>query len=469
LSEKLTDTAHLRDFTSGLPQVHHAIADFTAEYAARYTGIDADTIRRIAREFAAARAAICYGRMGVSTQAYGALNQWLIQLINIATGNLDLPGGSLFTLPAVDQVSTSSPGGFARHYSRVRGLPEFDREFPAAALAEEITTPGENQIRALFTGAGNPVISTPNGRQLDEALAQLDFMVSLDPYLNETTRHSDIILPPTSPLEHDHYDLAFHANAVRNTARFNEAIFDKPAGALHDWEIFTELGNRVAQLLGGEQQPSISPAQIIDLGLQFGPYAAQGMSLAKLREHPSGIDLGPLQPQLPARLQTKDKTIRCDTPEPLADLARVRREFPVATAPLSKAPQLRALQLIGRRHVRSNNSWMHNYRRLVKGKNRCTLLMHPDDLLQRGIAAGSAVSVRSRVGALQVVVESSEAIMPGVVSLPHGFGHDRAGIRMAIAQRHAGVSCNDITDDLALDALSGNAAVNGILVEVSPA
>ena len=467
-SEGLDNTAHLRDFTSGLDMVRDATADFTAEYAARYTGIDADTIRRIAREFAAAGAAICYGRMGVSTQAYGALNQWLIQLINIATGNLDLPGGSLFTQPAVDQVSTSSPGGFARHHSRVRGLPEFDREFPASALAEEITTPGENQIRALFTGAGNPVMSTPNGRQLDEALARLDFMVSLDPYLNETTRHADIILPPTSPLEHDHYDLAFHANAVRNTARFNEAIFDKPAGALHDWEIFTELGNRVAQLLGAEQQPSVAPEQIIDLGLQFGPYAEQGMSVATLREHPSGIDLGPLQPQLPARLQTKDKIMRCDTPEPLADLDRLRREFPAAGVSAADQLHLQPLQLIGRRHVRSNNSWMHNYRRLVKGKNRCTLLMHPDDLLQRGIAPGSKVSVRSRVGALQVVVESCADIMPGVVSLPHGFGHDRAGIRMAIAQRHAGVSCNDITDELALDALSGNAAVNGIFVEVSP-
>ena len=199
--EGLDDTAHLRDFTQGLDVVRQATAEFTAEYAAHYTGIDAATIRRIAREFAAAGAAICYGRMGVSTQAYGALNQWLIQLINIATGNLDLPGGSLFTLPAVDQVSTTSPGGFARHLSRVRGLPEFDREFPASALAEEITTPGEHQIRALFTGAGNPVMSTPNGRQLDVALAQLDFMVSLDPYLNETTRHAHIILPPTSPLE----------------------------------------------------------------------------------------------------------------------------------------------------------------------------------------------------------------------------------------------------------------------------
>ncbi len=464
-AEGLVNTAQLGEFTTGLDQVARAIVEFTPEYAAAHTGIDADSIRRIAQELAGAGAGICYGRMGVSTQAYGALNQWLIQLINIATGNLDRPGGSLFTLPAVDQVSNSSPGGFGRHHSRVRGLPEFDREIPVAALAEEITTEGEGQIRALFTGAGNPVLSTPNGRQLDAALEQLEFMVSLDPYLNETTRHADIILPPTSPLEHDHYDIAFHINAIRNTARHSEAVFDKPEGALHDWEIFTELGNRVAQKLGKEPQPAIPPAQIIDMGLQVGPYADQGLSLDKLRENPSGIDLGPLKPQLPGRLQTKDKTIRCDTPEPLADLARLRAEFPAKKVGES-ANQSDTLQLIGRRHVRSNNSWMHNYRRLVKGKGRCTLLMHPRDMAQRDIIEGSQVSVSSRAGAVQVAVQASEEMMPGVVSLPHGFGHNRDGIRMEIARNHAGVSCNDITDELALDELSGNAALNGILVTV---
>jgi len=459
-AEGLANPGHLCAFVTGLDEVEQAIAAFTPDFAAAHTGIDADDIRRIARELAGAGSGICYGRMGVSTQAYGALNQWLIQIINIATGNLDKPGGSLFTLPAVDQVSTSSPGGFGRHHSRVRGLPEFDRELPAAALAEEITTEGEGQIRALFTGAGNPVLSTPNGRQLDEALAQLEFMVSLDPYLNETTRHADIILPPTSPLEHDHYDLAFHINAIRNTARHSEAIFDKPDGALHDWEIFSELGNRVAQLLGMQPQPSMPPDQIIDAGLKMGPYAGQGLSLDKLRDNPSGIDLGPLQPQLPARLRTRDQIIRCNTPETLADLTRLRDEF--------GQPQHGLLQLIGRRHVRSNNSWMHNYRRLVKGKDRCTLLMHPGDMARRDIPESSLVTVSSRVGAVQVPVEGSEDMMPGVVSLPHGFGHNREGIRMGIARDHAGVSCNDITDELALDALSGNAAVNGVPVSVVP-
>jgi len=457
-SEDLARPRRLASFVSGLEEVALDINHFTPELAAEHTGISAGDIRRIARELAAAEAAICYGRLGVSVQSYGGLNQWLIQLINIATGNLDRPGGSLFTLPAVDQVNNIGPGGFGRHHSRVRGLPEFDRELPVVTLAEEITTPGEGQIRALFTGAGNPVLSTPNGRQLDEALAQLEFMVSLDPYINETTRHADIILPPTSPLEHDHYDIAFHINAIRNTARHNEAVFEPPEGALHDWQIFGELGQRVAALLGQEPQPVTPPHMMIDMGLQHGPYKEQGLSLEMLRDNPSGVDLGPLQPQLPQRLFTHDKIIRCNNPAPLADLQRLQQEF--------RRPPEGLLKLIGRRHVRSNNSWMHNYRRLVKGKDRCSLLMHPDDMSHRDIEDGATVTLSSRAGSVQVRAEACTDIMPGVVSLPHGYGHDRPGIRMAIARAHAGVSCNDVTDELALDELSGNAVLNGVPVSV---
>lgn len=460
-SENLADARELADFTHGLEDVAAAIVDFTPDYAAAHTGIDADVIRRIAREFAAADSAICYGRMGLSTQAYGALCQWLIQIINIATGNLDRRGGSLFSSPAIDTVVSNSPGGLGRHHSRVRGLPEFDRELPVVCLAEEITTPGEGQIRTLFTGAGNPVLSTPNGRQLDEALQQLEFMVSLDPYINETTRHAHIILPPTSPLEHDHYDLSFHLFAVRNTTRFNEAVFARPEGALHDWEIFTELGNRLARLLGTTEQPAVAPHEIVDAGLQIGPRAAEGLTLEELRKHPSGIDLGPLTSRLPQRLATADKTINCHSPEPLADLARLREAF--------SQPDATALRLIGRRHVRSNNSWMHNYHRLVKGKDRCTLLMHPQDIERHGLASGGRATLSSRVGSLEVAVETSADMMPGVVSLPHGFGHNRAGVRMDIATRRAGVSCNDITDDQFIDQLCGNAALNGMPVTVAPA
>ncbi len=467
--EQLADPAHLAPYTVGLEEVAGAIAEFTPELAAQHTGIDAATTRRIARDLANANAAICYGRLGVSVQAYGALNQWLIQLINIATGNLDKPGGSLFTLPAVDSLATSGPGGFGRHHSRVRGLPEFDRELPAATLAEEISTEGEGQIRALFTGAGNPVLSTPNGAKLDEALQSLEFMASLDPYINETTRHAHIILPPTSPLEHDHYDIAFHVNAIRNTTRHSEAVFEKPEGALHDWEIFTELGNRVAKLLGTEPAPSIPPDQIMDMGMQMGPYSeAQGsefkLTMDVVRASPSGIDLGPLKPQLPERLRSKDKTIQCASPLPMADLARLWQEF---DTPEADETGSRPLRLIGRRHVRDNNSWMHNYHRLIKGKNRCTLMMHPQDMAALSLHDGSTVSVSSRVGTVAVPVEASEAMMQGVVSLPHGYGHNRPGIRMEIAEENAGVSCNDLTDELLLDALSGNAAVNGVPVSVA--
>jgi len=461
-TEDLADPAHLAPFSTGLDEVAVAITEFTPAFAAAHCGLAAGDIQRLARELAAAGSAICYGRMGVSTQVFGALCQWVIQLINIATGNLDKPGGSLFATPAVDTLATTSQGGFGRHRSRVRGLPEFDRELPASTLAEEIATPGQGQIRALFTGAGNPVLSTPNGRQLEEALGQLDFMVCLDPYINETTRHADIILPPTSPLEHDHYDLSFHLLAMRNTTRHSEAVFEKPEGSLHDWEIFSELGERVATQLGQEPQPSIPPHEIIDFGLQAGPYADKGLSLEKLRENPSGIDLGPLQPQLPERLFTADRKITCNTPQPMSDLARLKGEF--SHTGVGAGGQ--RLRLIGRRHVRSNNSWMHNYHRLVKGKHRCTLLMHPEDMYARDIEDEDEVTVKSRVGAVTVPVQASEDIMPGVVSLPHGYGHDRPGIRLGIAAQEPGVSCNDITDELYLDTLSGNAAVNGVPVRV---
>ncbi|MGH8457009.1 MAG: molybdopterin oxidoreductase family protein [Stenotrophobium sp.] len=463
--EKLVKPAALENLLDGIDAVRGAIAPFTADRAAVATGIEAGTIRRIAREFAAAESAVCYGRIGVSTQAYGALCQWAIQLINIVTGNLDRPGGALFTTPAVDLVegAGSKPGHYAVWKSRVRGLPEFGGELPVAALAEEILTPGEGQIRAMITVAGNPVLSTPNGRQLDEAFAALDFMVSVDFYLNETTRHAHVILPPTCALEHDHYDLIFNVFAVRNTTRYNAPLFEKPEGTLHDWEIFSELGKRLSAKLGVKPGPAPRPDQIIDMSLQTGPYSAakkhpQALSLKKLKEHPHGIDLGPLQPSLPARLQTADKRIHCAPPELLGDLPRAERDLLVARSS--------ELTLIGRRHLRSNNSWMHNSERLVKGKDRCLLLMHPQDASARGFKDGERVRVQSRVGAVEVQLHATEEMMPGVVSLPHGWGHARGGVALQVAAEHAGISINDLTDDHRLDVLSGNAALSGVTVSV---
>ncbi len=461
--EQRVNPGHLASLVDGLEQVATGVAPFSPEAAADKTGIPADAIRSMARDMADADGGICYGRMGVSTQRYGTLCQWAIQVINIVTGQLDREGGSLFTLPAVDQVAAASPGGFSRHHSRVRGLPEFDRELPVAALAEEITTPGDDQVKALFTAAGNPVLSTPEGHHLEQALEQLDFMVSLDPWINETTRHADVILPPTSPLEHDHYDLAFHVNAVRNTARYNPPVFDRPEGALHDWEIFEALGARVAARLGVSPKPSMPPHAMIDAGLQAGPYGTHtehGLSLSRLKAQPSGVDLGPLQPQLPGRLRTPNGRIDLAVAVVLADCERLLADTELA------APGYR---LIGRRHVRDCNSWMHNFRRLVKGKARCTLMMHPQDAQNEGLEAGDWVQVASRVGAVDVALEITEGVAPGVVSLPHGYGHHRSGTQLQLAEQHAGVSCNDLTDTDYLDVLSGNAALNGVCVQVQRA
>lgn len=472
---QLTDRfqpGRLAEFADGLDEVLAAIEGLSVDALAAHCGIEATAITAIADEFAAADSAVCYGRMGVSVQAHGTLCQWLIQLINLLSGNLDRPGGALFTKPAVDLIEgpTSKPGHFNVWQSRVRGLPEFGGELPCSALAEEIVTPGEGQIRALVTSAGNPVLSTPNGRQLDEALASLEFMVSIDIYLNETTRHADVILPPTCAVEHDHYDLIFHSFAVHNTSRYSGPIVEAPKDARHDWQIFNELGQRVARRLDKSPPPAIRPDQIIDMGLQAGPYGAMqkhplALSLKALKQSPGGVDLGQLASSMPARLQHKDKRIRCHTPELFEALRRFRDELAAGGA---GADDGRDLRLIGRRHVRSNNSWMHNFQRLVKGPSRHELLMHPQDMAARGLADGQRVRLHSRVGAVEIECCGSEDMMPGVVSLPHGWGHDRSGVRLQVAQAHAGASNNDLTDPALLD-ISGNAALNGVPVQVEAA
>ena len=459
--ENLGRASHLA--VNGLDEVRQAIAGFTAEAMSARCGVPAQTIRQLARDFAAAESAVCYGRMGVSTQAFGTLCQWLVQLINLLSGNLDRVGGVLCTEPAVDLVASTGGGHFNRWQSRVSGLPEYGGELPVSALAEEMLNEGEGQVRALVTVAGNPVLSTPNGRQLEQALDGLEFMLSIDFYINETTRYADLILPPTGPLEHDHYDTTFNVFAVRNVTRFNEAILAKPAGALHDWEIFVGLAKAFAAQTGVELKPTMAPEQMIDMGLRFGAYgdkSAHKLSLATLREHPHGLDLGALKPNLAGRLKTANKQVQAAPAVIMADLQRF------AAQPTANVGEL---LLIGRRHVRSNNSWMHNYHRLVKGKPRHQLLMNPADLQQRGLSDGQLVRVRSRVGEIEVEVAASEDMMAGVVSLPHGWGHARPGVQMAIASEQPGASANDLTDERQLDALSGNAALNGVPVQVDAA
>lgn len=459
--EQLMRTSHLP--VEGVDELRAAVGPFTAEAMSPRCGVPAEQIRQLARDFAAADKAVCYGRMGISTQAFGTLCQWLVQSINLVSGNLDRVGGALCTQPAVDLVANTSGGHFNRWQSRVSGLPEYGGELPVSALAEEMLIEGEGQVRALVTVAGNPVLSTPNGRQLEQALDGLEFMLSVDFYINETTRYADLILPPTAPLEHDHYDTTFNVFAVRNVTRFNEAVLPKPAGALHDWEIFVGLATAFAARIGTDLKPTLPPEQIIDVGLRAGPYgdgSASGLSVSRLRDYPHGLDLGPLQPNLAARLKTASHHVQAAPPLFLGDIQRFACAAPLATG---------QLLLIGRRHVRSNNSWMHNYHRLVKGKPRHQLLMNPADLDRLGLLDGQRVKVRSRVGMIEVDVAASDEMMPGVVSLPHGWGHGRPGVQLEIATRLPGASANDLTDERQLDVLSGNAALNGVPVWVEAA
>lgn len=481
LSTRGARLGHLEASCEGLATLTAACARFPAERAAAATGIDAGVIRRLAGELADADRGVCYGRMGASTQEFGALCQWLVNAINIVCGHFDRPGGAMLARPAVDAISAPrgfglGRGSFGRWRSAVRGLPEFGGELPSAALAEEMLADGPRRIRGMIVLAGNPVLSTPNGTQLDRALGTLEFMVAVDLYVNETSRHADLILPPTSPLERSHYDVAFHLLAVRNTAKYSPALFDPPSDARHDWQITTEIERRLLELRHGRVSKEalasravarLGPERLLDAGLRLGPYGARlnpggrGLSLRRLRREPHGVDLGPLEPCLPDRLPRQHRRVEL-APEPfVADLDRLDARVDDATP--------RRLTLIGRRHVRSNNSWCHNVPHLMRGRSRCTLMMHPADAARAGLADRDPAVVASRVGEVLVPVEVTADVMEGVVSLPHGFGHGREGVLLRVATEHAGVSVNDLTDELHIDAASGNAAFSGVPVTVRQA
>ena len=464
--EGLIRTGSLTPHLLGTADVRAAIEPFSPERVAPATGVAAETIRTLARDFAKAERAVCYGRVGLCTQDFGGLGAWLVNVLNVLTCRLDHEGGAMFTRPAIDIVgrNLAGRGHFAKWKTRVRGLPEFAGELPSAALAEEIDTPGEGQIRAMVTMAGNPVLSTPNGARLARALAGLDFMVSVDIYINETTRHAHVILPPTTALERDHYDVIFHALAIRNTARFSPAVFPKPEGTRHDWEILTDLTARIRATQGGVSAlraraeaaaiRKLGLRRMVDVALRTGPYGAkfvpgrEGLSLKTLLDDPHGVDLGPLAPSIPGALKTRDRRIHLAPSVFLGDVPRLE-------AALAKEASRPELSLIGRRQLRSNNSWMHNSLRLVKGPRRCTLQMSPVDAEARSLSHGERVRVTSRTGMLEVDLEVTNAMMPGVVSLPHGWGHDRPGVQLRVASAHPGASLNDLTDEARTDALSG--------------
>ncbi len=503
--------AHLGDHVAGVEELGEALAPFTPEFVADATGVDADTIRRLARELATAPSAAVYGRIGTTTTEFGSTASWLIDVVNVLSGNLDRPGGSMFPTPVAGGATTrGKPGsgrGFTvgRGHSRVSGHPEVMGEYPVSVLAEEILTPGDGQIRALVTLAGNPVLSTPNSDQLAGALDELDFMVSIDLYLNETTCHADVILPPPSQLQRSHYDLLLLQFAVRNVANYSPPVLPLDDDQPDEWEIIAKL-TAIAQGLGVDADPSLvddaaiealvrsavasehspvagrdadellaelsadgrgGPERMLDFMLRTGPFGdgfgadPDGTSLDDLLARPHGRDFGALVPRVPEILRTPSGRIELAPAPLIADLDRL--------AAAVEELEGRGLVLVGRRHLRSNNSWMHNISVLVKGKPRCTLQVHPDDAAELGLVDGAAATVTSRVGSVTAPVEVTDDIRPGVVSLPHGWGHDVAGARLRVAAEHAGVNSNVLSDDRALDPLSGTSVLNGIPVEVAAA
>lgn len=472
VTENLVQTGHLTQHLKGLEAINAAVLPFTPAATEPLTGVSAAVLTALARKFATTQRAVLYGRMGLSTQAHGGLCNWLISVLNTCTGHLDSVGGAMFNEPAVAVVrSKTMKNKHGRWHSNVRGLPEFEGELPVATMAEDMLAEGPGKIRALITNAGNPVLSTPNGQQLERALTGLDYMVCIDIYLNETTRHANIILPPAFGLENDHYDLVFNALAVRNVAKYAPALFQPAAGAYYDWQILKELTAQLSLKPLSRFYRWSTPSRLLRLALLSGPYGRfnkwgnlfAGLSLGKLKRNPHGIDLGPLRPMLPAALLTPDRKIDLYPAYFGDELQKLTSQF-TQTLPV---PPTDELLLIGRRSLKSNNSWMHNVPKLMAGANRCVAHLHPSDGLRFGIKDGEQISVASRVGSIELPVLLTETIMPGVISIPHGYGHHGKNTRLDVANIKGGVSINDLTDDQLIDELTGNAAFSGVKVRVS--
>lgn len=497
--EGLVNPGRLDEHIAGLAELEAAVRQYAPEALAARCGIGADTMRELARTLAATRHASVYGRIGTCTQQFGTLCSWLIDVINVLTGHLDEEGGSMFPkAPAYAANTRGAPGMgrgvvSGRYRSRVSGAPEIVGEIPLTCLAEEIDTPGQGQIRALIAIAGNPVLSAPNGARLAAALDQLDFMVSLDIYLNETSRHADVILPGLSPLEEAHYDVTFTQFSHRNHARYSPAVLPRAAGQPEEWESMLRIA-AIAKGLGahadiaalddtaleedlsktvGPAAPQVmvalrplrGPDRLLEIGLRTGPYGDQfgrnpdGLTLAKIKAAPSGIDLGPMGQRIPEALRTASGKIELAPQLLLDDLARVSADL------LAPCPDL---VIIGRRQLRSNNSWMHNLPVLAKGAYRCTALVHPQDAARLGLSDGGAAQVSNGERRIEVQVEISEDMMPGVVSLPHGWGHNLPGAQLAVAAERPGVNLNALLDENLRDPLSGNAVLSGIPIKMAP-
>ncbi len=470
ITHEKINPGRLQPFLKGQDTILNLVENADTTQIASLTGISSSVLERLALEYADTPKAVLYGRMGMSTQEHGGLCHWLMQSINILSGHFDRPGTTLFPNPAVPLIKEKHfKKKHGRWHSRVSQKPEFQGEFPVSVMAEELQTPGKSKIRALITHAGNPVLATPNGKELEKGLKELDFMVSIDIFINETSAHADIILPPASHLEVPHYDLIFNLFAVHNTAKFSKPLFPISKEQRYDWQIAKALLLRFEKA-SPKKLPwmlkRLSPERLLNLGLQLGPYGRlshpkrwfTGLTLGKLKRNPHGIALGSLQSQIPEVLLTKSGKIELDHEVFVKPFTQLLEALPEKRVEKVKENEF---LLIGRRHLRSNNSWMHNSPSLMTGKNRCTVMLHPDDAARLNILKNETVLVQSRTGQLQIAAEITPNIMPGVVSIPHGFGHHRKGTRLQVASKHAGVSLNDITDNSRMDPVTGNAAFSG--------
>jgi anaerobic selenocysteine-containing dehydrogenase len=458
---------HLETMVEGLDELDQVAKEYSPESVADFVGIDASTIRTLADDMMAADSAVCYSRMGASTQTFGGLCQWLTNVLNIITGNFDRAGGAMFPQPAFDLLRNHKRGhksSFGKYETRVRKLPFFNGEFPVATLAEEIQTKGEGQIKSLITIAGNPVLSAPSGHKLAQAFDDLDYMVSVDIYLNETTKYANIILPGTTGVENSHFDIFFNSFSVRNTVKYSPPLFEKNEEQRSDWQILKEISARMTDMPADHPMLKITPEMILDKELKEGPYGEQGMSLQKLIDNPHGIDIGPLMPCIEDRIKTAEGKVDLFPQLYVDDLPRLNA---VMTKPARDESY--PFDLIGRRLVKSHNTWTQNSERLVKGKNPCTLEVHPEDAKALGIDKGQLLKVSSNVGEIEIEAVITDDIQQGVVCMPQGWGHNQKGTKMSVAATQPGVSINDVTDANRVDVLTGNAAFNGTPVAIKVA
>jgi anaerobic selenocysteine-containing dehydrogenase len=489
----------LLEFTDGIDKLESLSTPYSPEAVAAITGVSATRLRQLVDDFCNASAPVLYGRIGLCTQRFGTLASWLVDVVNILTGRLDAKGGAMFPRPATahnDPASAPAELGYNRWKSKARGFPEYMSMLPASLMAEEMELQGEHQVRALITVAGNPVLSVPNGKRIHAALKNLDFVVAFDFYINETTSQADIIIPSTTQLEHSNYDFMFTSTCVRNFAHYSPQIFAPQAGALDQWQIINEVTARmngmtrqdleammldgmIAQLLANAPELAHlsvddikqktaehqGPERLLDIMLRAGPYGdkfnGEGLTLAQLKQAPHGIDLGPLQPRFPELLATRNKRINIAPDIITNDLKRLQEAL---AADLGQG-----MLMIGRRNIRDMNSWLHNLNNYARGKNRCTLLINPDDAQRIGLRDAGMAKIKSRVGEFKAEVSITDRIMPGVVSLPHGFGHRYSDTQQSIARsKTPGVSANDLVDDNEMDLPSGTSVVNGVPVTVLP-